>query len=285
MFHGLLLLFCTIGIVHGQTYDVDSTIDTLVNNDGYNAQQQQQTVDIEYYKIHRVNSQARTHDFHSQLINSSIDFTNIECRNYRDFYQLIYSICNQSILCSEMYYLDNRASNNDYNFRKFVYQLSLSQLFLVHDYNSPLSLEEQASYTQLFLLEDNVPIEWIPHYIINLRNTTNVTCATSVNLYSSENINFVHSTTYLLHAYKYYVQNDYQCNQFNEWLILDSHNRPHCECRPGKSCDDDTNNRTIIIILTVVIMVLLLVWIISLFTTTPKLIAKIDEANRLKKRV
>lgn len=101
-----------------------------------------------------------------------------------------------------------------------------------------------------------------------------------MNLYASENLNFVHSSLLLLHSYKTYIVNDYRCDHFNQWLVLDSSNRPHCECKHGKSCNTENNYKTIIIIITIVFMVLLLIWIISLFTNTAKLIKMLD-ATRL----
>ena len=240
--------------------------------------------DIRYEKIHRVTTQARTREFHERLGNSSDNFTIIECQSYRDFYTLLYSICNQSILCSEMYYLDIRSSTTTaarLNFRKFVYQLSLSRLFIIENINNyTIEGERDDGASHLFLLEDNVPVAWIPHYIIRIANTTVTPCSVSIDIYASANLSFVYSVTYLLHAYKTYIVNDYRCDHFNQWLVLDSQNRPHCECKHGKSCDTENNYKAIIIVLTIVMMILIILWTVSLFTNTTKLIKRTEQLNR-----
>lgn len=264
-------------LVNAQYYNIESdtvfTVENMAN-------------DIPYERIHRFNA-AKTDAFYDTLKTSSHSFTDIRCRNYKDFYYLLYSMCQRSVLCAEMYYLetDTTASVNvnKVNFKKFVYQLALSQLFVIQDH-APKTATTTTT-PQLFMLEDNVPIEWIPRYIIHLEDSdTNAPCHLSVNLTSEEYVPFVHSTLYLLHAYKYYVVNDYKCDQFNQWLILDNHNRPRCECRHGKSCDPGSNYRILIIILTTIILMMFVLWVVSFFVSTPRLIKKMDEANRLRNK-
>ena len=278
-----LLIYCLFTVLNAQYYNIESdnvfTIENMVN-------------DIHYDRIHRFNV-AKTDAFHEMMKTSSLSFTDIRCRHYKDFYYLLYTMCQRSVLCAEMYYLETDTTTsvnvNKVNFKKFVYQLALSQLFIVHDHaigpTTTTTTTATNSSPQLFILEDNVPIEWIPRYIIHLEDTPlNVPCHLSVNLTTEEYIPFVHSTLYLLHAYKYYVVNDYKCNQFNQWLILDAHNRPVCVCRHGKSCNPESNYRILIIILTTIILMMFVLWVISFFVSTPRLIKKMDEANRLRNK-
>lgn len=277
--------------------------------------------DIEYNTIHKAkyNIQQKRKEFLHYLSNSSNNFTSIQCYNYKDFYYLLYKICSKSVLCSERYNLDNInsiVSNNDnddgsktlannilkHSFKKFVYQLSLSQLFIVHDHNeeginNTITTEEDNQEHQkqnnLFLLEDNWPIEWIPRYIVELDNGSrngdigrinkkdiNSRCSETFNMYSTENIGFIHSTLHLLHLYKTYVVNEFQCNDANERLVLDQFNRPQCVCVNGKSCNNDNNATVLIIIIAVIFLALLVVNIFVVFFRTPSLIRKLDQINR-----
>lgn len=269
--------------------------------------------DIQYNKIHKISSLSntiiRTKELDDYIITYNTSFRYIQCHNYKDFYYVLYSACLQSILCSEQYYLDNSiinlnnnnvsntTSKNKYyatiskrNFKKFVYQIAITQLFIVHDYNSNISSEtvnidnEINTQNTLLLLEDKVPVEWIPRFIIQLNNTLNSTnkCHVTMDLLLPENQAFVHSTLYLLHIYSSYVRNDYRCKHYNEWFTIGSDNKLHCECKPGKSCSTERTDRTIIIIVAIVLVILSIVNIISIFSNTSKLLSKIDETNKLK---
>lgn len=277
----LLLLLMLIITTHAQYYNIET--DMMYATDTV-------AIDVPYTQIHRTMDRVKTQTFYSTVNNSARPFTTIQCRHYKDFYLLLYSMCLRSVLCAEMYYMDQSTVSNavdKVNFKKFVYQLSLSQLFIVENHGD----ESDGGVTgtgggggvapQLFLLEDNVPLEWIPRYLIRLENTPDVTpCHTTFNLSAPENAAFVHSTLYLLHAYKYYVVNDYRCDHYNQWLVLDSHNRPVCWCKHGKACDTDSNYRILIIILTSIMLLLVTFGIIGFFVTTPRILRKIDEVNR-----
>src|ERR1700742_2221634 len=234
-----------------------------------------------------------------------------------DFYYMLYTICIQSTLCSEQYYLDNSvfAGSSAYggdtpkvsinkqkkskytvtvsnmNFKKFVYQISLTQLFIIHDYNhnNTVTTDVDNDYIRtqdtLILLEDKIPIEWIPHYIIVLNsNDTSYydQCHVTMDLYSQENQGFIHSTQYLLHVYSRYVRNDFRCKHFNEWLVIGKDNRPHCECKHGKSCDTESTYKILIIVLSIILILIVIIYTVSLFTNSAKLMKKIDATNKLK---
>lgn len=249
--------------------------------------------DIPYARIHSQTSSTRikTQTFYEEILSedTSLSFKEIQCRHYKDFYYLLYGMCRQSILCSEMYYIEysdetSHAAMDKVNFKKFVYQLSLSQLFIIlgDSTTDVVNDDGKTPSSSLFLLEDNVPTAWIPRYVIRLNDALPSLCSETMDLSAEENMAFLHSSLYLLHAYKYYVVNDYKCSHYNEWLVLDAHNKPHCVCRHNKSCETESNYRVVIIILTTLMLMMIVLWIISFFVHTPKLIQKIDEANRVK---
>ena len=277
------LLFLFLILVESQYYDIES--DTVFAPESSTSQ------DVPYRRIHASNMRASV--FYDKVMAMATPMNEIQCHHYKDFYTLLYTLCRNSTLCSEMYYLgggggssESSVSGTKVDFKKFVYQLSLEQLFLIKDDgiiddDNPSS---SSSSHQLFLLEDNMPIEWIPRYVIRVGKiaTTASPCHESVNLSAPENSDFVHSTLYLLHAYKYYVVNDYKCGHYNEWLVLDAQNKPRCICRHNKSCETESNYRVVIIILTTLMLMAIVLWIVSFFVHTPKLIQKMDEINRLR---
>ena len=249
-------------------------------------------------------SSQRLKEYEVYIMNQTMNFTVIRCQNYKDMYTLIYNICNESSLCKEAFHLDNikhnqqqqsQSTSNIYNnnFKRFIYQLSLTQLFIIHDHNNGASgasndkataasdeseflLDQQILSKQqqsnIFFWEDNLPPQWIPRYIIELNNTYTDTCVNTFNIYSTDNSNFIHSTLYLLHVFKTYVVNDYQCSDFNERLILDVNNQPECICAYGKSCDNESNTTILIIIIVVLFLVLLVLYIIATFWSNKRII-------------
>lgn len=276
-------LFLFLLLVESQYYDIES--DTVFAPESTSQ-------DVPYRRIHTSNVRASV--FYDKVMAMATPMNEIQCHHYKDFYTLLYTLCRNSTLCSEMYYLGSSSSSSTessvsgtkVDFKKFVYQLSLEQLFLIKKEEDGIidtGGDGHAGSPQLFLLEDNMPIEWIPRYVIRLGKiaaASSPPCHESVNLSAPENSDFVHSTLYLLHAYKYYVVNDYKCGHYNEWLVLDAQNRPRCICRHNKSCETESNYRVVIIILTTLMLMAIVLWIVSFFVHTPKLIQKMDEINR-----
>ena len=267
----------------------------------------------------------RMKEYEAYISDQSHNFTVIKCHNYKDMYTLVYNICLESNLCSELFRMDKSdisynksnimmktASNiHKNNFKKFVYQLSLTQLFIIHDHNvkkkhpnntfgvTDESIEEDGEFlldqqllekqqqSNIFFWEDNWPPQWVPRYIIELNNTRNESakCQSTFNMYSTENINFIHSTLYLLQVFKTFVVNEYQCSDFNERLVLDVNNQPECVCAYGKSCDNESNTNILIIVIMSIFLVLLLLQIISTFWSTRKIVNQIHIVNLHKAKV
>lgn len=247
--------------------------------------------DIPYATIHppatvSSDSVENHHRFTAFISSQSGNFTTLQCRNYKDFYRLLYTMCYDSVLCSERYSLERTTTTTTggkyaatvtrENFKKFVYRLSLRQLFIIQDSGRNTS----GTPPPLFLLEDKVPLEWIPRYIIQLTHRVETSCADTFDTLAVENVGFVHATHYQLHLYSAYVRNDYECRHVNEWLTLDSHNRPYCECRQGKSCNNEGNYEVVIIVLTVFIILLLIIDTVAFFTNTTRVFARLDKINR-----
>ena len=297
----IALATLVIGIAQTQTFDNDDDGD----NGGVHAQ------DIPYDTIHPPRSsvgggdgsvtlethaiQSSDRRFTAYIASQSVNFTLLQCRNYKDFYRLLYTMCMRSVLCSERYSLEQLPPGDDTvtahaaaitrdNFRKFVYRLSLRQLFIIQDTKKDDDTNSSGNTTvvpPLFLLEDKVPLEWIPRYVVQLTHQDSTpACVDTFNTLATENVGFVHSTQYMLHLYSAYVRNDYECRHVNEWLVLDAHNRPHCECRRGKSCNNEGNYEVLIIVLTVILILLLIGDIASYFFNTPRILAALDKLNR-----
>lgn len=266
----MMLLFIAVMLLstRAQFYNIES--DSLYDTGNM-------ATDIPFEKIHpyHTTTTVSRDSQHEALVSMLSDGTKIKCRHYKDFYYLLYSICERSILCAEAYFIDqtNTASTvPKMNFKKFVHQLSLSQLFLV---------EGATRSDELFLLEDNVPMEWIPRYLIQLNDASDQPlCSESIDLMSTSNTAFVHSTLYLLHLYKTYVVNEYRCTHYNEWLELDANNHGVCLCKHGKSCDIESNYRHIIVALTIILIGVVCIWIVSFYINTHMLMQKMDSVNR-----
>src|ERR1700748_1290851 len=74
--------------------------------------------------------------------------------NATDLYRTLYYICNRTLLCRELYYLEDGASD----FRKFAHQLSLIELFgAVNASNQSIS---ELFVTHLW------PPDWAPLYLV-----------------------------------------------------------------------------------------------------------------------
>ena len=251
--------------------------------------------EIHYDAIHDTRDHVTGGDYRATVLSQSTvnsNFTTIRCRNYKDFYTLLYSLCLHSTLCSERYYLDTSvlAPTSEHttayyqavakiNFKKFVYRIALKQLFIIRDVGTNNTND---TTRHLFILADRVPLQWIPPFVIALTHNKSDHCSQSVDLLAAENTLFVHSSQYLLHIYSVYVRNDYECADPNEWMDIDSNNKSHCHCRQGKSCANEATYTTLAIVLSVVIILLVVGNIVSFFTNTSRLVTKIDEANRLK---
>ena len=281
--------------------------------------------DIPFYETHTsgidgaLNTIKKNQQYIDYIENASDSFTFISCSNYKDYYTLVYNICQHEKLCSEAYYIESAISlktpgepsssssiasvkeRND--FKKFFYQLSLSRVFPIQDLNLYTTNESSSggggdsgnqSYTEnqqtmgqsnIFFFENNWPMEWVPPYIIQLNHTDNSTtkCHNSIDLYDRSNAQFIRDTLHMLLLYKTYVVSEYHCEHFNQRLVLDTNNNPHCECKSGKSCSGNNNFQTIIIVLEVVFILLFIVWIISMFFNARDVIKKIDDTNKRKR--
>ena len=298
----LLLLYCCCTRAQGDDDDEGSSSSSspplLTSFDDATAEE------IPYHRIHQQRV-ASIHQRATQFIASSASsLTTIQCRNYKDLYRLLYKMCLLSVVCSERYSLEQSVTPlvtgntsgmtpqeityqtgvSRSNFVKFVYRLALPYILMIRDTGDNTSSNSSSSTNAnaLFLLEDKVPLEWIPRYVIALTHDTTHSCHTTFNLYAQENLPFIYSTHYLMHVYSRYVRNDYECHHINEWLHIDSDGHPHCACRQGKSCDNEGNYQAVIIALTVILILLIIACVVSFFLTTPKLIAKIHATNQLK---
>lgn len=218
--------------------------------------------------------------------NETVTLRPIRCNNYRDFYRLLYKICNHSILCRELYYIDG-PSMYKASFERFANQLSVAQLFILYNHHNTATNKSSINMaTQPYILQDMWPVEWNPRYLIVLKalNDTSAHCHTSIDLLASENIPFVHLSLHLLHIFKTFV-NKHTCPHANERLLFDSQKRAHCVCITGKLCGAQRNYTIVIIILLVGVILIGVLLAIGVFISMSKTVKKMDAINMGKKKI
>lgn len=173
----------------------------------------------------------------------------LTCVDNEDLYRLLYTICIRSILCREIYYLDE---SNERNFHKFMHQLSLIKLF--HHHNESI---EDLFVTQIW------PSEWCPYYMIQYEPTV-----TNCSQIGPPSITFVYAVMDMMMTYKQYISNEHYCNDHNERLIWDG-NQFRCICRRGRTCHNDARTNAYITLLVIMIIGLFFLLIaMSFYNTT-----------------
>lgn len=173
------------------------------------------------------------------------------CRDPEDLYHLLYAICIRSILCREIYYLDESVERN---FRKFMSQLSLIKLF---HHSQQMGVEgEELFVSQIW------PQEWCPYYAVQyLANGTN--CSQT----GPPTLTFVYAVMDMMMTYKQYISNEHYCNDHNERLLWDGHSF-RCICRHGRTCHNDARTGAYIALLVLMVIGLFLLLIAMTFYTT-----------------
>lgn len=188
----------------------------------------------------------------------------LTCRDPTDLYSLLFHICNRSVLCRELYYIEEHAPDaaeaRSRDFEKFQRQLSLIRLFgAAGEDSSDPNVTSRLFVTHLW------PAEWTPYYQVGYNSAQSYGCAQSVNLQAPEQRAFVYSVMNMMLVYKQYISNEHYCNDHNERLLLDEGDGQfHCECRAGKVCQNDQANfNTIMALLAVFVLGLFLVLIVA----------------------
>jgi len=142
----------------------------------------------------------------------------VTCQGKGDLHKLLFSICDQDLLCRFLYSLDSRAS-------KFHHQLNIFDLFV-----------EDALDNHTLLWSG----DWRPIFEIHF-NATAVPCHDSFNVTNSTDLE-----TSLFHFYalermtthKQYISR-HHCGHRNERLLFDKvSNLFRCHCPSDKLCDD-----------------------------------------------
>lgn len=193
---------------------------------------------------------------------TAIDNITINCQDEQDFYQLMYSICRQCILCRELYFINAPSVvANEYDFRKFYYQLS--QILLFNGSNI------QSHYHHHNYTPNNTPFinymwpsEWLP--TIQIEYTTNVSCNTTFNYSDTANRDFLLIAVDLMKTYKEYVSNEHYCADYNERPVFDLFNEQFtCYCIENKQCNNEGNYKQLIFLLMLMVIGLL----VAVFST------------------
>lgn len=185
------------------------------------------------------------------------DYSVIQCQDMDDYMTLLYNVCINSGLCSELYYLtqDFASSNSSATFhdaknlKKFKYQILTTSFFILsHGQNLPIFENTSimnVSSQQPFILQETWPISWFPPFVFQIHEsneTSSIQSCQTLPLIHAENRTFVIYTLYLLQTYKSFMANNY-CSNHNERLMLDKNNQFHCECMEGKDCNNESNFR------------------------------------------
>ena len=192
------------------------------------------------------------------------DSVTIECQNETDFYHLMYQTCRQSILCRELYYLSGPVEpTNEYNFRRFKYQLSQIRLFNDNNYAGNVS--------NLFIYHV-IPIEWLPTIQIYYNETSSLSCHENFNFTSAANREFILISLDLMKTYKQYISNEHYCTDYNERPVLDLVSGEfHCYCMEGKECNKEGSFRSMIFLLSLMTMGLFVLLIVSVVLVATRL--------------
>lgn len=246
----------------------------------------------EYEISYESNSVEKLNRYRSKLAQfSDASMHVIGCRDQTDYHYLLYRICNRSTLCRQDYYFDEEdrsinaplspqsytAAQLTQSVRRFLYQLEYTQFFVTQDYNDA---PEGTVHDQVFLLEENWPVDWLPNYVIHFdRVRHNATCSRTASLASAQYREFSQLTLYQLQTHRHFVANERYCYDPNEELKLDDMGHKHCMCRRGKSCNEDANFRAIIIGLSVTLMVILLLWILGNLFSHRAVMKQLHELN------
>lgn len=180
----------------------------------------------------------------------------LTCQSDDDFFQLLYSICRQVILCQELYYLEPPGVNmttlaSQREFARFEYHLSL-----IDFYNTPLSES---------IVSDIWPLIWAPNITV-LYNTTGDSCASSFNQTSLDNMLFIYSVLDIMKTYKRDISNEHYCDDYNEIPLFDLYTHQiHCICPSNKICYKEGSWRELIFYLFINQNLLLILFGVSVF--------------------
>ena len=211
------------------------------------------------------------------------------CQNDDDYYRLLYKICSQTLPCKHLYHLypvtvggviettelpDFVDYRNGRDFQVFRQQLSRVAIF-----NITLEGEVVSTNKTRNVLQNTMPIEWLPNISIALQASSNTLCSEDV-----RNLNpvFVGSALYGMHIYKVTISDDNYCQDPNERFFTDPLNgKPLCVCKPGgKLCNNDANFNKLFSFLLECLIVSVFAFIIVTFATTFIKRSMLDDLSR-----
>lgn len=175
----------------------------------------------------------------------------LQCQNEDDFYQLMYQICRQCILCRELYFIarPDETPINDYDFRKFKYQLSQIRLFngsnaQNHYYNH--------NQTGVLFMTYVWPVAWVPTIEVQYNASFAQSCNASFNYTDVTNRVFLLIAVDLMKTYKEYISNEHYCPDYNERAVIDLMSGEfQCYCMDDKECNVTGNHRQFIFLLAI----------------------------------
>ena len=193
----------------------------------------------------------------------------LSCYDLTDYHILLFRICEKSIHCSRIYYIDPILDTSNFthmqsdikklhDFDRFNHQMERVTMFDVYNFtlgevNQNLILEKEKILTTM------LPPEWFIDTQILLTGggggePTNSSsyCSESYNMTEPENRLFIYSALMSLQTFKLFISEEYSCADPNEKLYMTGDGTFKCICSKGKSCNNESNFSTILIVLIVV---------------------------------
>lgn len=223
----------------------------------------------------------------------------ISCRDQTDYHVLLFRICEKSVYCSRIYYIDptldtgsSLASNINTmeirklrDFTRFNHQMERVVMFDVYNYtdisqnNSMIaSARHHASVIMIMekekILSKMLPSEWLAETRIifsSLPLDSNIApsyCSEIYDIMHPENKLFIYSVLMALQTFKLFISEEFSCADPNEKLYLTNEGVFKCICSKGKTCNSESNFATILEVLMIFIATGLFLWAGATFFST-----------------
>ena len=199
----------------------------------------------------------------------------LTCQNEVDFYQLLYDICAETVLCRELFYLESLEADisslaRERDFRKFHYQLSQIDFFHAVDNITDDPHHHHNNYHHhgdgTLVVTDIWPLVWAPNITVTYVGSSSPSCHETYNLTDLGNMLFIYSVLDIMKTYKQYISNEHYCNDYNERAIFDTYlHEFHCICPSEKVCYKEGSWRQMIFSMTMINIGIYLILVIAVF--------------------
>ncbi len=232
------------------------------------------------------------------LFSLSIHHTNCQtivvCQNQTDYHTLLFKICERSLPCSRLYYIDPILDTNNltdtnimnlHDFVRFSHQMERISIFDVYYNGSTLDNPIGIAVAREKLLSKMIPIEWASEIkiIFSPSLAESERCGGTYDL-SSANGNkiFFHSVLNALQTFKLFISEEFACSDPNEKLHLTDEGEFICICKKGKSCNNESNFANILEIVMISVAITVFMWAVSNIFSTFSIQNQIDALKKQK---